>query len=141
MASKEALPRTPEALLEIEHLSRPELIARLRQRLKTFTDEDHCLCAAVGRLGIFCGGFKALSDAQFRTRFDWLARRHPGEPRQALEELASLYHEGRMEATGAQICCDLETKEHVGCDGWNGFDNETLEQFHLALIGSPARIS
>ena len=130
-----------EQALSIEHISRPQAIERLRERLIALTNGEHCVCDAVGKLGVFCQGFKRLSDAEFRKKFDWLVRRHPGSPRQALEELASLYHEGRQEATGAEICCDVETREHLGCDGWNTFDNEQLEQFHLALVGNPVKIS
>ena len=141
MSAKEpALPKTEE-VLSIERISRPEAIDRLREKLRTFVVDENCLCEVAGRVGIFCRGFRRLSDAEFRQRFDWLARRRPGEPRKALEELASLYHEGRQEATGSEICCDIETREHIGCDGWNTFDNEQLEQFHLALVGSPVKIS
>jgi len=129
-----------QTVLPIEHLSRPEVISRLREKLRTYADVDHCLCSAVGKLGIFCKGFTASSDAELKTRFAWIARTHPGAPREKLEELASLYHAGRQEATGAEICCDVETKEHGGCDGWNQFDAEKLEGFHLALIGSPVKI-
>ncbi len=140
MSAMKADPSGKEEVLSIERLTRPEVIERLRERLKTFAVNEHCLCEAAGRLGIFCRGFQRLSDAEFRKRFDWLARRHPGSPRPALEELASLYHAGRQEATGAEICCDIETREHIGCDGWNTFDNEQLEQFHLALLGSPVQV-
>lgn len=133
-------PRGAEALIRVEQLSRPEAIARLREKLRTLADDDHCVCAAVGRLGIFCRGFRRLSPEEFRRRFDWIARKRPGTSRETLEELASLYHLGRQEVTGAAICCDVETREHSGCDGWNGFDNETLEQFCLALTGQPVTI-
>jgi hypothetical protein len=130
----------PETIVEIEHLSRPEAIARLRERLRSFSEKDHCVCETVGRLGVFCGGFKRLSDAEFNKKFQWIVVRHRNEPRQSLEALASLYHEGRQEATGAAICCDIETKEHGGCDGWNQFHGEALERFHLAMIGSPIKV-
>jgi hypothetical protein len=60
--------------------------------------------------------------------------------RPTLEGIAALYHEGRLEVTGADICCDVESREHTACDGWNQFDNARLEQVHLALTGSPVRI-
>jgi hypothetical protein len=129
-----------EALLRIERLSRPDVIARLRETLKGYADVDHCLCTAVGRLGVFCKGFRGASDAELLSRFAWIARNYRGVPRQRLEELASLYHSGRQTATGAEICCDVETREHGGCDGWNQFDNAALEGFHLALIGSPVKV-
>ena len=127
-------------VLPVPHLSRPEVIARIRARLREMTDDEHCACAIARRLGVFCHGFEGLNDKEFRQRFDWIARRRPGAPRQELEQLVSLYHLGRQEVTGSTLCCDLETREHCACDGWNMFDNETLEQFHRELTGSPVRI-
>ncbi len=124
----------------VEKLSRPQAIERMRQKLRSLTDEDHCVCSVVGRLGIFCQGFHRLSEAELRQRFHWIARKRPGAPREALEELANLYHLGRMEVTGCPICCDVETREHTGCNGWNTFDNRRLEEFYLALFGEPVEI-
>jgi hypothetical protein len=124
----------------VEHLSRPEAIERMRSMLKRLTDEDHCLCSVVGRLGIFCKGFKQYSDDELRKRFEWIARKRPGATRETLEELANLYYLGRGEVTGAAISCDFETREHAGCDGWNTFDNLELEGFYRTLIGNPVRI-
>ena len=84
---------------------------------------------------MFCGGFAALSDEQLRRRFDWIARTRPGVSRKELERLISLYHLGRQEVDGLPICCDVETREHCGCDGWNRFDNLALEGAILELTG------
>jgi len=35
--------------------------------------------------------------------------------------------QGGGEADGFALCCDVETREHCGCDGWNMFDNQALE--------------
>jgi hypothetical protein len=118
----------------VERLSRPHAIEILRAKLKTLTDADHCMCAAATRLGVFCRGFKPLSDEEFRRRFWWIARTRPGATRQELEEIVNLYHLGRQEVTGAAICCDVETREHSACDGWNTFDNAMLETFFLELF-------
>jgi hypothetical protein len=124
----------------IEKLSRPQAIETMRQKLLKMTDQDHCVCAVVGELGIFCRGFKATSDKELRNRYHWISRRRPNAPREQIEELANLYHLGRQEVTGAAICCDLETREHAGCDGWNNFNNRQLEEFYLALTGEQAEI-
>ena len=123
-----------EPSVPLERLSRPHAIEILRTRLKSLTDAEHCMCAAAARLGIFCRGFAALSDEEFRRRFWWIARTRPGASRKELEEVVNLYHLGRQEVTGAAICCDVETKEHNACDGWNTFDNQTLEKFFLELF-------
>jgi hypothetical protein len=124
----------------VEKLSRPQAIERMRAKLRALTDQDHCVCSVVGQLGIFCRGFKALPDKELKKRYHWIARRRPNAPREMIEELANQYHLGRQEVTGAQICCDFETREHGGCDGWNNFANTQLEEFYLALMGNPAEI-
>jgi hypothetical protein len=131
---------TTEAILQIEHLSRPQAIARIRERLLLWTDDEHCACVAAGRLGAFCQGFRSLSDAELRSRFHWIARKRPGLSREELESLASLYHTARQQVAGATVCCDLETRDHCACDGWNMFDNDALASFCRELTGSPVRI-
>jgi len=121
--------------LHPEHLSRPEAIAVLRDALIAMCSEDECACAAVAKANVFCGGFHALSDKELRQRFDWIARTRPHASRAELERLAGLYHLGREEVDGFPLCCDVETRERCGCDGWNGFDNAALEGAVLELTG------
>lgn len=125
----------PKGPIPVEHLSRPQAIERLRSNLRLLADDEHCACAASARFGVLCRGFQNLSDAELRRRFDWIARPRPGVSRPELEGLVSLYHRGRQDVTGAAVCCDVETKEHCGCDGWNMFDNRQLEGFSLELTG------
>ena len=80
-------------------------------------------------------GFERLSDRELRQRFWWIARKRPQASRAELEETISLYHQGRQEIRGEAICCDVETREHAGCDGWNQFDNAALEKFVLEIVG------
>ena len=123
-----------------QRLSRPEAIERLRAVMKALTDEENCMCTAAQRLGIFCRGFGRLSDAELKQRFDWIARKRAGAGREELERVVSLYHCGRQQATGAALCCDVETREHTACDGWNSFDNRALEDFYQKLTGHRASI-
>ena len=134
------LEETAEILLPLERVSRAEVIVRLRARLSKLAEPDHCVCETAGRLGIFCKGFRALPDADFRERFEGFAGKRKGQPRQALEALAGLDHWRRREAMGASICCDVETREPAICAGWNRFDAATLERYHRALIGTPVEI-
>ena len=123
--------KTPGA----EKLSRPAAVAVVRERLAALSEKGECACAAAARTDQFCGGFRALSDEELRQRFDWIARTRPGIPRAELERLISLYHLGRQEVGGLPVCCDVETREHCGCDGWNRFDNLALEGALLELTG------
>ena len=122
------------------HMSRPQAIAAIRERLQKMCDEEHCACSAAAHLGVFCQGFRGLSDAQLRQRFDWIARTRPDASREELERLVSLYHLGRQEVGGFAICCDAETRDHCGCDGWNMFDNSSLEKTYKELTGRDAVI-
>ncbi len=127
--------------LDVEHLSRPQAIVLVRERLLALCRKDECACAAAARRDVFCGGYLDLSDAQLRKRFSWIARSRPGASRAELERLISLYHLGRQEVDGLAICCDVETREHCGCDGWNRFDNLALEGAVLELTGRSVQVS
>jgi hypothetical protein len=125
--------RTKE--LALERLSRPRAIALLTERLKALGDGNQCACAVTAKRDVFCGGHSALSDQELRERFSWIVRTRPHVSRDELERLISLYHLGRQEVGGLAICCDVETREHCGCDGWNRFDNLALEGAVLELTG------
>ena len=122
------------------HLSRPEAIGMIREKLTSLTDADHCVCTIAQRLGLPCQGFASLPDAEFKKRFAWIADKRPGASRTEMNELANLYLLGRQEATGAALACDVETREHDLCGGWNTFDNETLEKFFGSVFGRPVTI-
>lgn len=126
--------RSPE-LPVFDRLTRPQAIDRIRRILAALQSEDRCACAIASRYGLFCRGFDGLSDAEFRQRISWIAKKRPGATREELEDLVSQYHLGKQQATGAAVCCDLETREHCACDGWNSFDNKTLEEHCLKLTG------
>ena len=130
----------PTPITTPQHLSRPEALALLREKLQGLTDADHCACAVADRLGFPCGGFAQYSDDAFRSRFAWIADKRPHATRAELEEAVNLYLLGRQEVTGAVLACDVETREHDACGGWNTFDNATLETLFQKVFGRPARI-
>lgn len=121
-------------------LSRPQAVDRIRQMLKNLTHDDECACSTAARYGITCQGLSQLTDKDLRARYAWIASKRPKATREELEQLVTLYHIGRQTATGAEICCDVETREHCGCDGWNQFDNPTLERFYAEMSGEKIRI-
>ena len=126
--------KTKTKALRVESLSRPAAICLLRERLTALCREGECACAATARLDVFCGGFRALTDRELRERFHDRALPAERLARRA-GELASLYHRGRQEVDGATLCCDVETRDHCACDGWNRFDNLALEGAVLELTG------
>jgi hypothetical protein len=123
-----------------ERRSRPEAIAHLREKLRTLTDADHCVCAVATRLGFPCHGFAQFSDEELRKRFDWIARARPHASRQELEEAINLFLLARQEVGGAALACDVETREQDLCGGWNSFDNAQLEKFYGEVFGRAIRI-
>jgi hypothetical protein len=144
MANDSVVCASGEPMMEntqpIERLSRPRAIERIRSALLARSGEDECACAVAARSAIFCHGLRELSDAEFRKRFHWIAARRRSATRAELEHLVSPYHLGRQEVRGAAVCCDIETREHCACDGWNRFDNRELERFCLELTGETVQI-
>jgi len=140
-ASENRLMKPENALLPVvENVTRPQAIERIRQVLSALEDDRSCACAVAARFGVFCQGFRALSDREFRQRFYWIARPRPQASREELEELVSAYHLGRQQVAGASLCCDVETRDHCACDGWNRFDNAALEAFCYQVTGKKIRI-
>jgi hypothetical protein len=128
-------------LPQVGRLSRPQAIEEIRRILNALPQDDMCACAIAARYGIFCKGFARYSDEELKNRFAWIARPRPKISRAELERLASAYHRGRQEVTGAEVCCDVETREHCGCDGWNAFDNLAIEDLYKGLTGRQVRIA
>lgn len=126
--------------MEKSHVSRPEAIERIRGMLKSLTHDDECACSTAARFGVFCQGLTKLSDPELKARYDWIARTRPKASRAELEELVRLYHVSRQAATGTGLCCDLETRERCGCDGWNQFDDRALERFYKEMIGEDVQV-
>jgi hypothetical protein len=122
------------------HMTRPQAIAAIRERLAALCDEEHCACSAAAHLGVLCKGLSGMTDDQLRKRFEWIARRRPDASRAELERLISLYHIGRQEVGAFAVCCDAETRDHCGCDGWNQFDNTRLAETYKELTGREAII-
>jgi hypothetical protein len=121
-------------------LSRPDALARLRHKLQQLTDEEHCVCSVAARLGLPCGGFAQFSDQDLRSRFWWIAEKRPGASRSELESAVNAYLLGRQQVAGAAVACDVETREHDACSGWNGFDNAALEDLYWRVFGLHVRI-
>src|SRR5262245_28679147 len=121
-------------------LSRPEALARLREKLRVLTDDEHCVCAVATRLGLPCGGFSHFSDDELRRRFPWIADRRPRASRGELEELVNRYLLARQEIAGAAVACDVETRERDLCRGWSAFDNPELEDLYWRVFGRRVRI-
>ena len=121
-------------------MSRAEAIRRLREALVAMTDDEHSMCKVASQKGIYCHGFRRLTDEQFRERYDWLVKRNPKASRQEIEILANRWQLARQIVDRVPISCDAQLKEHDTCDGWNEFTNEEIERFCREILHKNAKI-
>lgn len=68
-------------------------------------------------------------------RYAWLGVNRPGQTRPELEGLIVAHHASRQDLHHAAVCCDVETRERGGCEGWEMFDDESLEKDLQTLWG------
>jgi len=115
-------------------LNRPEAVARLRDALVALTDDEHSMCQVAAEKGIYCRGFRRLSDEEFRERYDWLYARHPKAPRAEIEELANQWELARQIVRRVPLSCDAELRDRDTCNGWNDFTNTDLERFCREIL-------
>lgn len=116
-----------------EHLSRPAAVALLRAELARLAGTEHSMCSVAAERGIFCRGFKRYADQELRARYDWIDERRPGLHREELERLADSWQLARQEFHHLPLSCDVQTKEHDTCWGWDDFTNEDLTRHIVEL--------
>ena len=104
------------------------------------TDDEHSMCQVATEKGIYCRGFRRLSDEVFRERHDWLVHRNPGASRAEIEDLANKWQLARQIVDRVPLSCDAQLREHDTCDGWNEFTNQDLERFCREIVGKNAKI-
>jgi hypothetical protein len=122
-------------------ISRAAAIRMLREAFLSRTDQEHSMCDIAARDRIFCGGFRAWSDDELRKRFATLEARRPGLPRAAFEELANKWQLGRQIVHGSPLACDVQTKEHGTCRGWDAFSNADLARFCEEILGESLTVT
>lgn len=120
-------------------LSRQSLIDALRRELAKRAD-GQSICSLAAQHGIFCGGFRRFSDDELRERFAWLARKRPGASRQELETLGDAWQVARQEVSGLATSCDVQSREHDLCNGWDDFSDGELVAFYRQLTGKTVTV-
>jgi hypothetical protein len=113
-------------------ISRNLLIDSLRQKLSDRA-EDHSTCRANAENGIFCLGFCRFSSSELRQKLSWLVEKNPGATRSEIENLGDAWQLGRQEVLGVATACDVQSKEHDLCNGWDDFSDEDLKAFDRSL--------
>ena len=131
------MPRV-EALSNV--MSRPALIDALRRELAKRTD-GQSICSLAAQQGIFCGGFKRFSDEELRERLAWLVRKRPQATRNELEMLGDAWQLARQEVDGLTASCDVQSREHDLCNGWDDFSDSELAEFYRQLTGRTPKVA
>ena len=116
-------------------VSRPTLIATLRDELARRANGEVSICRLAAENGFFCRGFRRFSDAELRERYGWIAKKAPAIERAALESVADRWQLARQEVYGAQTSCDVQQLEHDSCGGWDDFTDGELVKFLRELTG------
>ena len=124
-----------------ELISRPSLIAALREELGRRARGEMSICRLAAATGVFCKGFRRYSDAELRERYGWIAKKNPEATRPELEELADRWQLARQDVLGALTACDVQQLEHDSCGGWDDFTNDDLARFLRELTGRTVTIS
>ncbi len=121
-------------------MTREEAIARIRETLVTLTDEENCTCKIAAERGIFCKGFRQFTDKELRERYWWIVRKRPDITRAELEAIANDWQLAQQDVREIPVACDVQTKVHDTCRGWNDFSNEQLGAYVKQLTGEEVRI-
>lgn len=116
-------------------MTRDEAIRAIRARLLELVDDDHSMCQVAAEKGIYCRGFRRLTDAELKQRHSWLMRRNPDMSREQLEDFANRWQLARQIVDQVPISCDVQMLEHDTCEGWSTFDDATIARFHRELVG------
>jgi len=112
-----------------DYISRPALIAALRDELVQRAGGDVSICSLAAKNGIFCKGFRRYSDAELKERYSWIAKKNRDATRAELEEIADRWQLARQDVLGAVSACDVQQLEHDSCGGWDDFTDEQLSTF------------
>ena len=118
-----------------QYISRPTLIAELRDELRNRANGEMSICKLAAKTGIFCKGFRRYTDAQLKERYGWISARYPDVSREELEEIADRWQLARQDVLGAMTSCDAQQLEHDACGGWDDFTDDDLVRFLHELTG------
>lgn len=123
-----------------DSISRPTLIATLREELSRRARGDMSICRLAAETGVFCKGFRRYTDAQLREHYPWIAKKNPGASREELEAIADRWQLARQEVVGGTTSCDVQQLEHDACGGWDDFSNDDLARFLRELTGRTVEV-
>ena len=123
-----------------DSISRPLLIATLREELSRRARGEMSICRLAAETGVFCKGFRRYTDDQLREHYPWIAKKNPDAPREELEAIADRWQMARQDVVGVQTSCDVQQLEHDACGGWDDFSNDDLARFLRELTGRKVEV-
>jgi len=121
-------------------MTRSEAIAHLRTEFLKLTDDDHSICSVAAERGIFCHGFLQFSEEDLRKRYWWIVCRRPSITRAELEQIANAWQLTQQEVRDVPLACDVQTRLHDTCRGWDDFTNEQLATAYQQLTGEAVSV-
>jgi len=124
----------------MSNITRDQAISRLRTEFLNFTGEDQSMCRVAAERGIFCGGFRQFTEQELRNRYWWIVRRRPSITREQLEEIANDWQLTQQEVKNAPLACDVQTRVHDTCRGWDDFTNDQLAKAYEQILGEVVAI-
>lgn len=125
----------------MDSITRAEAINRLRNELVKRTDGDMSACRLAAEKGIFCKGFARFSDDELKKQYNWIVRRRPAMTRAELESIADRWQMARQEVDELPLACDVQSRVHDTCRGWDDFSNVDLSKFYQELTGKEVTIT
>ena len=124
----------------VDTITRDEAVNRLRAALVGLTDEESCICRVAAERGIFCKGFEQYSEEQLRERYWWIVRKRPTITRGELETLANDWQLAQQDVRNLPLACDVQSRLHDTCRGWNDFSDEQLAAYVRQLLGQDVKV-
>ena len=135
------MPRVKEQPIpQVPTHSRRSAIDHIRESLENLTDEENSICKVAAEHGIFCRGFKRYTDSELRRRYGWIVRKRPDMSREDLEKIANDWQLAQQQVHDTDFACDVQTKLHDTCCGWDDFTNEELGAFYRQLTGREVHV-
>ncbi len=122
-------------------MKREDLIAGLREALVGLTTDEKSICQVAAERGFFCRGFRQYGDDELRNRYWWLVRKRPDMTREELESLANEWQLTQQDVRDTALACDVQTKVHDTCNGWDGFSDQQLAAFYAQLTGKTVNVA
>lgn len=125
----------------MQSMTRAEAIEGLRTELVKLTDGDMSACKLAADRGIFCRGFAQYEDDELKKLYSWIVRRRPKMTRAELESIADRWQMARQEVDELPLACDVQTRVHDTCRGWDDFSNADLSRFYQELTGKEIAVA